>query len=142
MENRQQLAPAVRRLEVEMVTMAQQRHDERARARSSRGEVAARATRSASSLATIAQRHPLALACAAGALGFAAGWLAGRAPALSRSPAIAWRRLNGRRDGASTTARRIAHINKSLASKPHGEKLANAARAAATRTRAPTYPEG
>lgn len=153
METGQEPSPAARRVEIDVVAVAQQRHDERERAR--RGDAPTRA-RDGLGLATLAQRHPFALACAAGALGLAAGWLiAGRT--RSRGPAVDWRRLNARRDSASTTARRIAHFSngqgadrqaaeglarKGSAIKPHGDKLANAARAAATRTRAPTYPEG
>jgi hypothetical protein len=154
METRQELSPVARRVEIDVVAVAQQRHDERARAAARRTD--ATRARKASGLATLAQRHPFALAGAAGAFGLAAGWLiAGRARA--RSLAVDWRRLNARRDSASTTARRIAHFSngqgadrqaaeglarKGSPRKPHGDKLANAARAAATRTRAPTYPEG
>lgn len=81
-------------------------------------------------------RHPMVTVCTAGALGYVLARLydSGR-----RSLKLADRDDRRERfNGASLTT--TWPIAKSP--RPHGDKLASAARVAATRTFAPTYPEG
>ena len=89
-------------------------------------------------LTLFVRRYPITSLCAAGTLGFAFAWLQSTgARSLPFASLRAARRRLTAADGESTRAWRTGDSPKA-----HGDKFASAARAAATRTRAPTYPEG
>lgn len=81
-------------------------------------------------------RHPIALICAAGALGYVLSrvLVTGGAAAQLASPRRRQALAGGPRSASLWPAGGLP--------KAHGDKLASAARVAATRTYAPTYPEG
>ena len=87
-------------------------------------------------LTRLAGDHPAALVIAAGVLGF----LAARLIARKARHTAAANRPHTQFAGSLGEGQRAERFNGSL--KPHGDKLGNAARAAAAPSLAPTYPEG
>lgn len=87
-------------------------------------------------LRRVSRQYPIALICAAGALGYVLSrvLVTGGASAQLASP---------RRRRALAGGPRLASLwPTGDLSRDHGDKLASAGRVAATRTYAPTYPEG